>query len=120
QVSIPARFSREHDIGSMWPSLAAKLRQQRGFTALYPTLVTDLERNGWVRNACGAHYNETASAPSQPEVQEFAALLAKLHSAMWCPTCREFIRRGDHDAWICSCPGGISYARQAPQAATTS
>jgi len=117
QVAIPARFSREQDIGSMWPALAAKLRQQKGFTAAYPTLVTDLERNTWVRNACGAHYNETASPPSQAEVQEFAAFLAKLYGAMWCPTCREFIHRGDHDAWMCSCGNGIAYTRQTPQAA---
>jgi hypothetical protein len=50
QVAIPARFTHDHDIGSMWPSLAAKAGKHKAFSEAHPDLVKNLNENGWVRN----------------------------------------------------------------------
>jgi hypothetical protein len=101
EVAIPARFARRHDIGSMWPPLAKKLKSQRHFRAAYPTLVDDLVGNGWVRNELGAHYNEPEAPVDPDEVRQFAGHLATLYKATYCSECSSFIKKlGDQD-WRC-------------------
>jgi hypothetical protein len=101
EVAIPARFTRRHDIGSMWPPLVKKLKSQRHFQAAYPTLVDDLVGNGWVRNELGAHYNEPEAPVDPDEVRQFARHLATLYKATYCSECSSFIKKlGDHD-WRC-------------------
>jgi hypothetical protein len=103
QVALQARFSREHDIGSMWPSLAKKLGQRKTFVAKYPSLVKDLNDNAWVRNRIGAHDNETESSITPQEVTAFIYQLAALYHAVVCSQCGSTIQRSQTDAWQCRC-----------------
>lgn len=112
EVAIPARFSREHDIGSMWPSLAAKLKKQKGFAASHPDLVSALTDNGWVRNKIGAHSNESESGVTPKEVGEFVDELANLYRATYCAPCASFVRKFG-EVWRCDCPN-LRYDDKAP------
>ena len=103
EIAIPARFVRRHDIGSMWPPLAAKLKRQRYFTEIHTVLVDSLIANGWVRNETGAHYNEPESPVDPDEVRTFAALLAGLYHATWCGDCGSFIKKQSDEDWRCDC-----------------
>jgi len=106
QVAIPARFSHEHDIGSMWPNLAAKLNKHKSFMAEKPDIVRNLNENGWVRNKLGAHDNsQAASPPTPPEVTEFADAVAALYNATTCSACGTTIQSGKdyNDVWRCGC-----------------
>lgn len=104
QVPIPARFTRDHDIGSIWPSVAKKLDGHKQFLAAHPTLTKDLNDNGWVRNKIGAHSNEEASAVTPKEVHAFLDSLAALYHATSCAECRSVIQRSQSGAWRCECP----------------
>jgi len=117
QVAVPARFSRPHDIGSMWPPLGKKLKSMKGFVAAHPNLCDDIDVHGWVRNAVGAHYNETASNATPSEVRDFALLLAQLYMATYCTTCDGFIAKSGDERWQCV-EGCHSYAMR-PNPVTT-
>jgi hypothetical protein len=112
RVAIAARFDRRHDVGSMWPPLCSKLKRQKGFIAVYPSLADDLDNSLWVRNACGAHDNETESAVTPSEVQSFACLLANLYNAMHCDGCDSLTAHQPDDGWRCDC-GKLSFASKA-------
>lgn len=103
QISLQARFSREHDLGSMWPPCAKALNKQKGFVAKYPNLAKDLNDNGWVRNKIGAHDNESESAVTPAEVTEFVDKLAELYKAINCTDCGSFIQKSPTGAWRCDC-----------------
>jgi recombinational DNA repair ATPase RecF len=106
QVAVPARFSHEHDIGSMWPSLAAKINKHKAFMAAKPELVKNLNESGWVRNKLGAHDNsQAASPPTPPEVTEFADAVAALYNATTCSACGTAIQssKDNRDVWRCGC-----------------
>lgn len=118
-VAIPACFKRRPVIGDMWSPLAAKLRKQKGYAAEHAVLVDGLEQNAWVRNECGAHYNEEVSAPTLPEVQEFARLLSSLHDSLRCAECHEFVSKRRDGAWRYEC-GQISYGEKVPKSETDS
>ena len=112
EVAVRARFERKQDIGNLWPPLCSKLRRHASFTGAHPTLAGDLSNSTWVRNACGAHHNETASAVTPGEVREFADLLAALYSATHCDDCGAFNAKKDNDDWRCDC-ATITYPRKA-------
>jgi hypothetical protein len=103
QVQIPARFSREHDIGSMWPNLAKKMTRHRGFAARHPNLIDELNSYGWVRNKIGAHENEEDSPITEKEVTAFVDQLAILYHATNCKDCGAMIQKSQTDAWRCEC-----------------
>ncbi|MGY3342029.1 energy-coupling factor transporter ATP-binding protein EcfA2 [Bradyrhizobium sp. USDA 4459] len=106
QVAIPARFTHDHDIGSMWPALAAKLGKHKVFVALHPRLVATLNENVWVRNKLGAHDNGFSASPVSPsEVGELANGIAALYSATMCNSCGTHIQSGreKRDIWRCAC-----------------
>jgi energy-coupling factor transporter ATP-binding protein EcfA2 len=103
QVAVPARFTRGHDIGSLWPPTLAKLRRQKGFKAAHPDLADNLDATGWVRNACGAHDNAPESSITPEEVREFAGLVAALHAATYCDSCGSFVAKQPNDDWSCDC-----------------
>jgi hypothetical protein len=48
QVAVQARFSRPHDLGNLWPPLAAKLRKQRTFEEK-KDIVDRIDASQWVR-----------------------------------------------------------------------
>lgn len=102
-VAIPARFSRNHDIGNMWPPLASKMRKQKYFKNQLPKICDEIDTHGWVRNAIGAHYNEADAPPEPEEVRNFARSLSALYRALNCDDCGSFIIKvADHD-WRCTC-----------------
>lgn len=106
QVAIPARFTYEHDIGSMWPSLAAKLGKHKAFAAAHLGLVKQLNDHSWVRNKIGAHDSGGAASPVTPEeVTEFADGVASLYRATTCPDCATTIQssKDNKDIWRCGC-----------------
>jgi hypothetical protein len=106
QVAIPARFTFDQDIGSMWPSLAAKLRKHKAFEGAHPGLVEKLNQNAWVRNKLGAHDSSEAASPvTEPEVTEFADGVAALYRSTTCEGCRTVIQvsKDDRDVWRCGC-----------------
>jgi len=101
QVAIPARFSRRHDIGSMWPPLCKKLKQMKAFAEARPHLPDDIDLQAWVRNAVGAHYNVTPSPPTPSETRDFAYLLTILYQMTYCAACGDFIAKVVDDTWSC-------------------
>lgn len=107
QVSIVARFTHGHDIGSMWPPLAAKLDKNKGFSTAHPGLVKRLNDNSWVRNKIGAHHNEQESPVTPKEVTEFLDALAELYKATTCAEekCGTAIEasKTNRDVWRCGC-----------------
>jgi hypothetical protein len=106
QVAIPARFTHEHDIGSMWPGLASKLGKHKVFAAAHPEVLKSLNENVWVRNKLGAHDNSfSESAVSSPEATEFADAVAALYKATTCDSCRTQLQssKDDKDIWRCGC-----------------
>jgi hypothetical protein len=111
QVSIVARFETRHTIGDLWPPVAKKLRENKGFMAANPVLVDDLEKSHWVRNEVGAHYNDSPIPPTPGEVLEFAAALAMLYSATHCSNCRSATAKRSNDHWSCTC-GSLRYGRR--------
>lgn len=113
-VAIPARFKRNHDIGSLWPSCAARLKRQAGYFAEHSAAIDALESNSWVRNACGAHYNETSAPPTPEEARSYAEGLAALYDSLYCGDCREFISRQSDESWQCS-GGHINHSKSTPQ-----
>ncbi|WP_438346558.1 AAA family ATPase [Methylorubrum populi] len=109
-VAIPARFSRNHDIGNMWPPLAAKIRKQKHFISRMPAICEEVETHSWVRNAIGAHYNENDAPPDPEEVRQFARSLSKLYGALHCDGCGGFIVKVSDNDWRCKC-GALNYAQ---------
>lgn len=94
------------------------MTSHKGFVAVHPKLASGLDGNVWVRNECGGHDNsDTASGPSLPEVQEFAALLADLYNATWCAGCRRFIAKQSDDGWRCAC-ATLNYPKNPTTTAT--
>jgi len=100
-VLIPARFKRNYEIGPLWQALAPRLKKQRDYARAHQLLIEGLEMNGWVRNACGAHYNPAPAPPTPKEVREFAAMLAALYETLYCKDCGEFIARRSDRSWRC-------------------
>ena len=111
ETPVPIRFKRNYEIGQLWPSLAARLRKQSGYSRAHSDLIDKLDNSVWVRNACGAHYNPTAAPPTDPEAQELAAMLAKLHDTLYCHDCHEFITRQKDKSWACS-SGHLQYGEK--------
>jgi len=108
EISVPARFSRKADIGSLWPPVASKLLARRSFADLHGPAVRGLTANAWVRNACGAHHNVVASAVTGPEATELAEHIATVYTATHCETCGSTIAKRDNENWTCNC-GAIAY-----------
>ena len=110
-VAVPARFEAKHTIGDLWPPVRKKLKKHGGFRAAHPMLADELDRNSWVRNACGAHYDEAECPVTPNEVRAFAASLAALFHATFCQDCGTFIAKQDNEDWRCDC-GTVPYPRK--------
>lgn len=108
QVAVPARFSRPHDIGNLWPALAAKLKKHKFFGPLRSAIVEKVDGSQWVRNKVGAHYNEPESPVTPAEVRQFAESLSELHDATICQSCSTSIMKVDDSNWRCDC-GRLQY-----------
>ncbi len=102
QISVPMRMKLGYDIGVLWPPVLARLRKQAGFMNTHQRVLDTLEQNRWVRNVCGAHYNEEAVAPTPNEVIEFAEGVADLYAALYCDDCGDFVRRNHDQSWECA------------------
>lgn len=107
QVAVQARFSRPHDLGNLWPPLAAKLRKQKTFEAK-KDIVERIDASQWVRNKVGAHYNEPESPVTPAEVRELAEALSDLFDATFCQACGNTIAKVDDKTWKCEC-GALKY-----------
>lgn len=114
QVAVQARFSRPHDLGNLWPPLAAKLRKQATFEA-HKAIVDRIDNSQWVRNKVGAHYNEPESPVTPAEVRELAESLSDLFGATFCQECGNTVAKVDDKTWQCEC-GGLRYAPAAEPA----
>ncbi len=108
QILVPARFEKRHDIGNLWPPLCSKLKAHVGFSNAHPTIATDLENSTWVRNACGAHDNETSANVTLAEAREFVTALSALYSASHCDVCGKLINKKTNGDWECEC-GTLSF-----------
>lgn len=111
EVAVRAKFEAKHGIADLWEPLAKKLRKHAGFRAAHPALIENINSNSWVRNACGAHHNEVASAVTPNEVREFAGYLAALFTATHCDGCGSFIAKQDNDDWRCDC-GNVIFPKK--------
>jgi hypothetical protein len=109
QIAVPARFSRAHDIGNLWPALAAKLKKHKFFGPMNAAVVEKVDANQWVRNKVGAHHNEPECPVTPAEVRRFAEGLAELHDATICKDCSTSIMKVDDTNWRCDC-GNLRYA----------
>lgn len=109
QVAVVARFSRPHDLGNLWPPLAAKLKKQKFFGPLKGAVVEKVDGSQWVRNKVGAHHNEPECPVTPAEVRQFAEGLAELYDATVCQNCSTSIMKVDDSNWRCDC-GRLQYA----------
>lgn len=115
-VKVPARFTQPLTINDLWPNLAKKLKEHRGFKAQHEQMLADLEANLWIRNKCGAHYNEPESPVTPAEVVAFAAKLEALYRACYCSGCSRYIAKDQNEDFRCRC-GGLNYPRNPAQGA---
>ena len=89
---------------------SSKLKKHKGYSPINEELIDKIENNRWVRNACGAHYNEEPIPPTPDEILELAEGLAQLFNSTHCETCSTYIGRQDNGDWNCNCSeGGIKY-----------
>jgi energy-coupling factor transporter ATP-binding protein EcfA2 len=108
EIAVQARFTRPHDLGSLWPPLASKLRKYKGFEEK-KDIVDRIDASQWVRNKVGAHYNEPESPVTLNEVRELAEALNDLHSVTFCETCSNTIAKISDKRWQCDCDA-LKYA----------
>lgn len=116
QVAVPARFSRPHDLGNLWPPLAAKLRKHKAF-AQHVSIPDRINASQWVRNKVGAHYNEPECPVTPKEVRDLAEALNDLFAATFCEGCRQTVAKEDDKTWNCEC-GQLRYSSGQPAPAT--
>ena len=107
QVAVPARFTRPHDLGNLWPPLAAKMKKQKAFEAK-KDVVERIDGSQWVRNKVGAHYNEPESPVTPAEVRQLAEALSDFFAATFCQGCGSTIAKIDDKTWKCDC-GCLAY-----------
>lgn len=108
QIAVQARFTRPHDIGTLWPPLAAKLRKHAPFAGKKQA-VDDVDSSQWVRNKVGAHYNEPESPVTPAEVRSLAEGLNDLYDATFCTKCGRTIAKVSDKNWRCNC-GALDYS----------
>ncbi|WP_454597405.1 AAA family ATPase [Qipengyuania sp. SM2507] len=108
QVAIQARFSRGHDLGSLWPPLASKIKKHKGLGSALSGTLDKIDSNQWVRNKVGAHYNEPESSVTPAEVREFAEGLSDLYKMSFCEVCSTTIAKIDDSTCSCEC-GVLKY-----------
>lgn len=116
QVAVLARFSRPHDLGNLWPPLAAKMKKQKTFEAK-KEIVERIDTSQWVRNKVGAHYNEPESPVTPSEVRQLAEALNDFFGATFCQGCGSTIAKVDDKIWKCDC-GGLTYEPESTNAET--
>lgn len=102
-VPLPARFTKPHDIGNMWPSLYGKLKKAKNAPAALKDVAEKINDNQWIRNQVGAHYNEPAVPVSDKEVQRLAEALTEFYALMFCSKCRTSVEKKGDDDWRCEC-----------------
>jgi len=103
RVPLQARFSKKHDIGSMWPAVRNKF--EKGiFKNVHGDLTDRLHASTWIRNYF-AHHNSEPVNPADSEAQEFADLLAEFYRAAHCDICNDVIAYVDDNLWHCTCGG---------------
>lgn len=108
EIAVPFRSKRRLNIGVLWPAVQARLRKQRGYARV--EILDRLDRNAWVRNECGAHYNEPEAAVTPQEAREFAEALSDFYHSLYCAECKMFLKRKGNDSWACD-GGHMSYAK---------
>jgi hypothetical protein len=102
-IAIPARFSRPHDIGNMWPPLYSKLRNAANASPTLKAVVGRIDENQWIRNQIGAHFNEPSVPVTDKEVRGLAEALADFYSLTFCPVCRTTVEKRSGNDWRCGC-----------------
>lgn len=109
KCSIQFRANGDYTLADLWQPVRSKLEKQQGFKSTHGALASTLDACAWVRNKCGAHYNEAASPVTMAEAREFASLLEKLYDALFCSSCGRCVakQQGSED-WKCYC-GKLDY-----------
>ncbi len=84
QTSVTRRHGDKYTLGDTWPSVASSLKK-----TVATSLVENVEKYSWLRNAHGAHYNEWAESLSIEDARAFGSATIALWDAVWCEKCRE-------------------------------
>ncbi len=103
KVSVIAKFEGRYEINDLWPPVQAKLTKNKSFLSANSKAIARIDDNRWVRNECGAHYNEAPVPPTPSEIRDLAEGLAELYAATHCEVCGDYIGRQTNGAWRCTC-----------------
>lgn len=103
KVSVIAKFEGRYEINDLWPPVQAKLTKNKSFLSANSKAIARIDDNRWVRNECGAHYNEAPVPPTPSEIRDLAEGLAELYAATHCEVCGDYIGRQTNEAWRCTC-----------------
>jgi len=110
KVSVIAKFEGRYEINDLWPPVKAKLTKNKGFLSANSKTIAKIDDNRWVRNECGAHYNEAPIPPTPSEIRDLAEGLAELYAATHCEVCGDYISRQANGDWRCACTNsGLVY-----------
>ena len=112
KISVIAKFESRYEINDLWPPVLSKLRGRKSFVTANEKAIARIDENRWVRNECGAHYNEPSIPPSQSEVSDLAEGLAELYAVTHCGKCGQYISRQANGDWRCNCSDhGLVYPK---------
>ena len=103
KISVIARFESKYEINDLWPPVQSKLSKRKSFVSANGKTIARIDQNRWVRNECGAHYNEAPIPPSPSEIGELSEGLAELYAATHCEKCGQYVSRQANGDWRCAC-----------------
>jgi AAA domain-containing protein len=109
-ISLPVKFERPYTIGDLWPPQCKACKKQKGFLLARPGLTEQVESTYWVRNACGAHPDQSVSPVTNQEMLEFRDAVLAFINATLCPGCNTSITKRANGDWRCEC-GVLDYER---------
>jgi hypothetical protein len=112
KISVVAKFETRYEINDLWPPTLSKLSKRKSFIAANESTIAKIDENRWVRNECGAHYNESATPPSPSEILDLAEGLAELYAVTHCEKCSQYVSRQTNGDWRCNCSDhGLIYPK---------
>ena len=112
KILVVAKFESRHEINDLWPPVQSKLNKRKNFATANGKTISRIDENRWVRNECGAHYNEALIPPSPSEIKDLAEGLAELYAVTYCEKCGQYISRQTNGDWRCNCSdSGLVYPK---------
>ena len=117
RLRVPAKPGEAYEIGDLWPAFYSDVR--KNYPGLYDFARSTLEALNvkWtLRNWIGAHFNAWASRVAHEKAVSFGSCVVRLFEALYCDTCRRFVRPSNTPLGqiACRCGEKLYLARGKP------